>query len=71
MFGRSKKVDQAVNQELLLNIKRTKKDWESLNNIIERSIEPSEEGLAELALIKAKYFYLLREARVRGINALS
>ncbi|MBH0230209.1 YaaL family protein [Halobacillus yeomjeoni] len=70
MFGR-RKVDKELNQELLLNIKKTKKEWEDLNNIIEQSIEPSEEGLAELAVIKAKYFYLLREARVRGVNALS
>ncbi len=54
-----------------MDIKKLKHDWETLENIIEHSIEPSEEGLLDLSLAKAKYFYLLREARYRKINALS
>lgn len=71
MFGKQKKIKKEMDQELLLRIRKMKHEWESLNTIIEQSIEPSEEGLNDLALVKAKYFYLLREARYRGINALS
>ncbi|KHE66933.1 YaaL family protein [Halobacillus sp. BBL2006] len=71
MFGRNKKMTKEFDQQLLFNIKKLKHEWETLNAIIEQSIEPSDDGLTQLALVKAKYFYLLREARFRGINALS
>ncbi|ARI75482.1 YaaL family protein [Halobacillus mangrovi] len=71
MFGRHKKIRKEIDQELLSNIRTLKHEWETLNTIINQSIEPSDEGLTELALVKAKYFYLLREARFRQINALS
>ncbi|MYL50646.1 DUF2508 family protein [Halobacillus litoralis] len=71
MFGRKKKVKKEMDRELLLHIKELKREWETLNTIIEQSIEPSDDGLNDLAVVKAKYFYLLREARFRGINALS
>ncbi|WLR48484.1 YaaL family protein [Halobacillus litoralis] len=71
MFGRKKTVKKEMDRELLLHIKELKREWETLNTIIEQSIEPSDEGLNDLAVVKAKYFYLLREARFRGINALS
>ncbi|WP_306462693.1 MULTISPECIES: YaaL family protein [Halobacillus] len=71
LFGKQKKLKKEMDQELLVRIRKMKYEWESLDTIIEQSIEPSEEGLNDLALVKAKYFYLLREARYRGINALS
>ncbi|RWZ54788.1 DUF2508 family protein [Halobacillus fulvus] len=71
MFSKSKRIKKEMDQELLIQLKKQKRDWEQLNSIIEQSIEPSDEGLLELNLVKAKYFYLLREARFRGINALS
>ncbi|QAS52761.1 YaaL family protein [Halobacillus litoralis] len=71
MLGRKKGIKKEMDKELLMNIKKMKYEWETLNAIIEQSIEPSEEGLKDLALVKAKYFYLLREARFREINALS
>ncbi|WP_390217279.1 YaaL family protein [Halobacillus seohaensis] len=66
---RSKK--KAMDQRLLADIKRMKSEWETLENIMEHSIEPSEEGLLDLSVAKAKYFYLLREARHRNITAFS
>ncbi|MBN9654308.1 DUF2508 family protein [Halobacillus litoralis] len=71
MFGRKKTIKKEMDRELLIHIKELKREWETLNTIIEQSIEPSDEGLNDLAVVKAKYFYLLREARFRGINALS
>lgn len=71
MLGRKKRVKKQMDQQLLQQMRKLKQEWESLNNIINQSIEPSEQGLQELALVKAKYFYLLREARHRGVNALS
>jgi hypothetical protein len=71
LFGKKRTIKKDMDRELLVNIKKMKHEWETLNTIIEQSIEPSEDGLKDLAVVKAKYFYLLREARFRGINALS
>ncbi|MFG6146697.1 YaaL family protein [Halobacillus sp. B23F22_1] len=71
MLTKKKAKKKAMDQQLLADIKRLKYEWETLENIIEHSIEPSEEGLLDLSLAKSKYFYLLREARHRKINALS
>lgn len=71
MFGKKKRIQKEIDQQLLMNIKKLKREWEQLNRIIEQSIDPSDEGLQDLALVKAKYFYLLREARNRELSALS
>nr|WP_079529174.1 YaaL family protein [Halobacillus hunanensis] len=71
MFGKKKTKINEVDQQLLTDIKKLKQEWETLDRIIEHSVEPSEEGLLDLSVAKAKYFYLLREARKRNLNALS
>nr|WP_163531284.1 YaaL family protein [Halobacillus ihumii] len=71
MFGKKKTKINEVDQQLLSDIKKLKREWETLDRIIEHSVEPSEEGLLDLSVAKAKYFYLLREARKRNLNALS
>ncbi|WP_082231931.1 YaaL family protein [Halobacillus massiliensis] len=71
MLTKRKSPKKELDQQILTDIKKLKHDWETLENIIEHSIEPSEEGLLDLSLAKAKYFYLLREARYRKLNALS
>ncbi len=58
-----------MNQQLLTNIYQLKKDWKNLESIMERSIEPTEQGRFDLALAKAKYFYLLKEAKYRKVSA--
>ncbi|UOQ95682.1 YaaL family protein [Halobacillus shinanisalinarum] len=68
---RKKTKRKEIDQQLLTDIQKLKYEWETLDNIIEHSIEPSEEGLLDLSLAKAKYFYMLREARHRKLNALS
>ena len=61
---------EAMDQELLNMIFTLKDEWTGLESIMNRSVEPSEEGQYELALAKAKYLYLIREAKVRNISAL-
>lgn len=68
---RRKKIKKVMDQQLLSEIYYLKQDWMKLKKIIDHSIEPTEEGLRDLALVQAKYFYLLREARHRKLNALS
>ncbi|MFD1019340.1 YaaL family protein [Thalassobacillus hwangdonensis] len=71
MFGRKKIKKKDMDQELLADINRLQQDWSNLKNIIEHSVDPTEDGLKDLSLAKAKYFYLIKEARHRKLSALS
>ncbi|MDC3415251.1 YaaL family protein [Aquibacillus sp. 3ASR75-11] len=69
MVGRKIKKSE-IDQELLADIYRLKREWMNMESILNRSIDASESGLFDLSVAKAKYFYLLREARQRKISAL-
>lgn len=68
---RSKKVKKSeMDQKLLDDIFRAREEWSYLEDIMSRSIEPTEQGQFDLAVTKAKYFYLLREAKVQNLSAI-
>ncbi|WP_026065175.1 YaaL family protein [Amphibacillus jilinensis] len=67
-FGKRKKLKEREEQ-LLRDIFQLQSEWMKLKNIIEKSVEPSEIGRYDLMVAQAKYFFLLREARYRNINA--
>ncbi|GGM43090.1 hypothetical protein GCM10011351_31300 [Paraliobacillus quinghaiensis] len=67
-FGKKNKRKQ-VDERLLQEIYLLKDEWMRLREIIEKSVEPSVTGLYDLKVAEIKYFYLLREARSRGISA--
>jgi hypothetical protein len=69
MFLKKKRKKEILDQELLHAIYQFKNEWTNLEDIMERSIEPSERGRFDLAVAKAKYFYLIREAKYRRISA--
>ncbi|MCD5325576.1 MULTISPECIES: YaaL family protein [Pontibacillus] len=69
MFRRKKFKKEEYDRQLLDEIQRLKQEWESLERIMEHSIDASEKGLMDLRLVEAKYFYLLKEARQRKIRA--
>ncbi|QDP38800.1 YaaL family protein [Radiobacillus deserti] len=68
MFGKKIK-RKDIDEQLLNRTYQLKDEWMSLKSIIEKSVEPSEQGLIDLAIAEAKYFYLLKEARHRQISA--
>ncbi|GAB2536440.1 YaaL family protein [Gracilibacillus alcaliphilus] len=68
---RSKKIKKTeFNQQLLDQIFHMKKEWSYLEDIMQRSIEPTEQGQFDLAITKVKYFYLLREAKAQKLSAI-
>lgn len=67
-FGKRKKLKEREEQ-LLRDIFQLQSEWMKLKSIIEKSVEPSEIGRYDLMVAQAKYFFLLREARYRNINA--
>lgn len=62
---RKKKLDQ----HLLDTINQLKGDWQQIQSIVEKSIEPSEESLYQLSISQVKFLFLLREARHRNLHA--
>ncbi|MDF0729001.1 YaaL family protein [Cytobacillus sp. S13-E01] len=54
-------------EKLLIQLEALKENWMQQKNIIERSVEPSDEVLFELKISETKYFFLLREAKMRKI----
>ncbi|WP_058309224.1 YaaL family protein [Gracilibacillus massiliensis] len=68
---RSKKIKKDVfDKEILDTIFHLRKEWSYLEGILDRSVEPSESGQFDLAVTKAKYFYLIREAKIRNLSAI-
>ncbi|WP_053217675.1 YaaL family protein [Virgibacillus senegalensis] len=70
MIGGKKIKKSQIDEQLLDDIFHSKEEWKNIKSIIERSVEPSEYGIYELTVAEAKYFYLLREARVRKVSAM-
>lgn len=62
---RKKKTDE----ELLHAIYTLQHEWQRIEAIIEDSIEPMERSVYKEKLARAKYLFLLREARKRNLNA--
>lgn len=69
MFSQKRKKKE-IDKQILEEIFRLKKERMELNSILDRSVEASERVMHDLFVLEAKYFYLLREARHRKINAI-
>lgn len=59
-----------VNEELLDTIFILERDWKSIEQIVEKSIEPTTTAIHKQKFAQAKYLFLLREARHRKISAI-
>ncbi|MFC4024150.1 YaaL family protein [Oceanobacillus longus] len=59
-----------VDSDLLDVIFRMEHEWKQLQSIVRKSIEPTQSGVQQEALARAKYLFLLREARQRKMNAM-
>ncbi|WP_339230776.1 YaaL family protein [Oceanobacillus sp. FSL K6-2867] len=59
-----------VDNELLDTILRVEQDWKDIQSIVQQSMEPSLNGMQQEAIARAKYLFLLREARLRNVSAV-
>ncbi|WP_017756823.1 YaaL family protein [Calidifontibacillus oryziterrae] len=64
--GRLKKV---TDRKLWDSLTQLKEEWMNNKTIIEKSVEPSDELLLHLKVSEVKYFYLLKEAKIRKLTA--
>ncbi|MBD1383479.1 YaaL family protein [Metabacillus arenae] len=59
-----KEFDDQLVEELI----DQKNEWNRQKQLLENSLEPSQEVLYELKVAEAKYFFYLREAKKRTIT---
>jgi hypothetical protein len=68
MFGKKKVKKRDIDEELLRKITKYRIEYNNLNDILTNSIDPTEQGLFDQSISRAKYFFLLKEARYRQIK---
>lgn len=66
---RRKARKKEIDRNLLGTIYTLQHEWQRIQSIVEDSIEPTERSLHQEKLAKAKYLFLLREARERNLSA--
>ncbi|MGM0807554.1 MAG: YaaL family protein [Bacillota bacterium] len=67
-FSRKGRLKRSGDEELLQSLDELKIDWMHQKEIVERSVEPSEEVIFKLQLAESKYFFLLKEAKKRNVT---
>jgi hypothetical protein len=68
-FRRKGKLRRETDQKLWNSLNELKEEWMRNKLLIEKSIDPSVHLLNDLKTSEAKYFYLIREAKVRNLSA--
>ncbi|MFD1039911.1 YaaL family protein [Virgibacillus byunsanensis] len=59
-----------VDVQLLDSIFIIDREWKQIQSLLEKSVEPTESGIAKEEISRANYLFLLREARRRNISAI-
>lgn len=67
-FRRKGKLRRDTDQKLWDSLNELKEEWMRNKVLVEKSIEPSVELLNDLKISEAKYFYLVREAKIRHLT---
>ena len=68
MFFRQKSIQKKENKRLVCMVQRAKEELDCYEELMNQSIEPTLDVIAELKKRRAKYIFLLKEARHRQIN---
>lgn len=68
LFRKTGRLRKEYDEKLVQSLEMLKQDWMNQKNIVEKSVDPSGEVIADLKMKEAKYFYLLREAKKRRIT---
>ncbi|TXC78717.1 DUF2508 family protein [Metabacillus litoralis] len=68
LFRRKGWLRSQYDQQLIQNLLLMKKEWNRQKQLVDKSVEPSPQVLYELKVAEAKYFFLLKEAKVRKIK---
>lgn len=67
---RRKARKKAIDENLLHTIYSLQSEWKKIASIVEESIDPSDRSLYQEKVARAKYIFLLQEARQRNLSAI-
>lgn len=59
-----------IDEQLLAAFFSVEDEWKRIRSIVNQSIEPTMDGKNSEAIARAKYIFLLKEARHRNISAI-
>ncbi|UOY91395.1 YaaL family protein [Ectobacillus sp. JY-23] len=68
IFRRKGHIRRQYDRKFIELLEELKQEWMRQKRIVEQSLEPSEEVLCHLQLAEVKYFYALREAKLRKVS---
>jgi len=69
MFWRRKGwLKKQFDERLVEQLEAMRNEWIKQKELIEKSIEPSEDVLMDAKITEAKYFFLIREAKRRRVT---
>lgn len=68
LFRKKFKLRKEFDQSLISQIEHLKEELSRQKKLVEKSVEPSEEILQKLKVLEAKYFFLLRQAKIRNVS---
>ncbi|RXJ01133.1 DUF2508 family protein [Anaerobacillus alkaliphilus] len=68
LFKKKGRIRKEENRRLVEEIEHQKYQLMTQRELVEKSVEPSEEVLLKLKVTEAKYLFLLKEARIRRTN---
>lgn len=67
-FQRKGKLRKEYDEALLEQLGRLQRDWLYQKDLLEKSLDPSEDAVIATKMAEVKYFYLFKEAKHRGVS---
>lgn len=68
LFKKKGKIREDEDRRLVRHIEALKETLTNQSQLIKSSVDPSEEFILRLKITEAKYFFLLKEARMRNTS---
>lgn len=65
-FRKKKRLRSEYDEALIGELEKLKRNWHNQKSLLERSVDPSVEVIAQTRLAEVKYFYLFREVKRRN-----
>ncbi|MFE4243821.1 YaaL family protein [Peribacillus butanolivorans] len=67
-FRKKKRLRNEFNEALIEELEQLKRNWHNQKSLLEISVDPSEEVIAQARLAEVKYFYLFKEVKRRNVR---
>lgn len=68
LFRRKGYFLKELDEKLIASIQELRTNLTNQQHLIENSVEPSDEFISQLKITEAKYYFLIKVARKRGVR---